>query len=442
MRISRKQSSLYALGALAAASLMAGATSALAKDEVLMAIPTFLTGAGGAAFGVPGKNGAELVIDAINAGTLPAPYNSKGIAGAKIKPLFYDEAGGNTKQVTEMRTKVQKENVDLFVGYISSGTCSAVSPVAEELKVLTILTVCGTPRVFEELVKEPKYLFRTMNTATASNVSLAHYVAQKLKDKKGYTGINQNYAWGQDSWRDFDLAMKVVAPAQKQTTTPQFPKLFSGQYGTEISVMLRAPEQIVHSSVWAGDLEALVIQGSARGLFKDKTFLFTVGDSGVYNLGQKFPLGSLVGARGPYGIYATVDLDPSPMNVWFQKAYRERYKDQPTQSAYQYAQGVLAAKYAYDKAMQANGGKFPSAEQVIKALERAEYPSISGTVKMAIGSGHQAITPDHWGVLAWDDKLGEPVVKDIVKFPAECVNPPDGADSVTWIQGGMKGAKC
>ncbi len=442
MRILNRRTSLHALGMLATASLMAGTTSALAKDEVVMAIPTFLTGAGGPAFGVPGQNGAELVIDAINAGTLPAPYNSKGIAGAKIKPLVYDEAGGNTKQVTEMRTKVQKENVDLFVGYISSGTCSAVSPVAEELKVLTILTVCGTPRVFEELVKEPKYLFRSMNTATASNVSLAHYVAQKLKDKKGYTGINQNYAWGQDSWRDFDLAMKVVAPAQKQTTTPQFPKLFSGQYGTEVSAMLRAPEQIVHSSFWAGDLEALVFQGSARGLFKDKVFLFTVGDSGVYGLGQKFPQNALVGARGPYGIYATAELDPSPMNVWFQKAYRERYKTQPTQSAYQYAQGVLAAKYAYDKAMQANGGKFPSTEQVIAALEGAEFPSISGTVKMAIGKGHQAITPDHWGTLAWDAKLKEPVVKDVVKFPAECVNPPDGVDSVTWIEGGMKGAKC
>ncbi len=439
-----KRAGLFALGTLAAASLMTGAGSALAKDEVVMAIPAFLTGAGGAAFGVPGKNGAELVIDAINAGTLPAPYNSKGIAGAKIKPLFYDEAGGNTKQVTEMRTKAQKENVDLFVGYISSGTCSAVSPVAEELKVLTILTVCGTPRVFEELDTTPHYVFRTLNTATASNVSLAHYVTTHLKDKlkNGYTGINQNYAWGQDSWRDFDLAVQVLAKGTPQKTTPQFPKLFSGQYGTEVSAMLRAPEQIIHSSFWAGDLEGLVLQGGARGLFKQKTFLFTVGDSGVYTLGQKFPQGSLVGARGPYGIYATAQLDPSPLNVWFQKAYRERYKAQPTQSAYQYAQGVLGAKYAYDKAMKDNGGKFPTTEQVIKALEHAEYPTLSGTVKMAIGKGHQAITPDDWGVLAWDPELKEPIVTNVVRYPAECVNPPDGVDSVSWIKGGMKGAKC
>ncbi|NJN40750.1 MAG: ABC transporter substrate-binding protein [Gammaproteobacteria bacterium] len=433
---------MYTLGALTAATLMAGTTGALAKDEVVMAIPTFLTGAGGAAFGVPGKNGAELVIDAINAGTLPAPYNSKGLAGATIKPLVYDEAGGNTKQVTEMRTKAQKENVDVFVGYVSSGTCSAVSPVAEELKVLTILAVCGTPRVFEELVTEPKYLFRSMNTATASNVSLARYVAEKLKGKKGYTGINQNYAWGHDSWRDFDLAMKVVAPKMQQTSAPQFPKLFSGQYGTEVSALLRAPRTSSTRASGGGDLEALILQGSARGLFKDRTFLFTVGDSGVYTLGKKFPDGSLIGARGPYGIFASEKLDSSPLNAWFQKMYRERYKTQPTQSAYQYAQGVLAAKYAYDKAMKANGGKFPSTEQVIAALANSEFPTFSGTVKMAIGKGHQAITPDHWGVIAWDNAADEPTVAEVVKYPAECVNPPDNVDSVSWIKGGMKGAKC
>jgi branched-chain amino acid transport system substrate-binding protein len=429
-----------AAGALASLSLLAG--GALAKDEIVMAVPTFLTGPGGAAFGVPGKNAVELVVDAINAGTLPAPYNSKGFAGAKVKAMIYDEGGGNTKQVTEMRTRAQQDKVDLFVGFISSGTCSAVAPVAEELKVLTLLTVCGTPRIFEEHVKEPKYLFRTMNTATASNVSLAHYVAKKLGNKNGYTGINQNYAWGQDSWRDFDLAMKVLAPKMKQESTPQFPKLFGGQYGAEISALLRSPEQIVHSSVWAGDLEALVLQGSARGLFKDKTFLFTVGDSGVYRLADKFPKGSLIGARGPYGIYATPWLEKSALNLWFQKAYRERFKEPPTQSAYQYAQGVLAAKYAFDEGKKTNNGQFPTTNQVIAALTHAEFPTFSGKVSMKIGKGHQAITDDLWGGLAWDDKAKEPTVKDVIRFKAECVNPPDDVDSVEWIKGGMKGAKC
>lgn len=428
---------------LFAATLVTGAGSALAKDEIIMAIPTFTTGAGGAAFGVPGRNGAELILEAANEGRLPAPYNTKGFGGARAKPLVYDESGGNTKQVAELRNKVQKENVDVVVGYVSSGTCAAIAPVAEELKVLTFLTICGTPRVYEELIKDPKYVFRTINTAVASNVSLARYVVQKYGNKNGYTGVNPNYAWGQDSWRDFDHSMKVLAPKMIQTSPPQFPKLFGGQFGAEISAMLRAPEEIVHSSVWGGDIESLIFQGTPRGLFEKKLFLFTVGDSAVYRLGKQFPMGSLVGARGPYGIYATPQLNTSPLNAWFQKEYRARFKEQPSQASYQYAQGVLAAKYAYDKAAAANGGKFPNTDQVATAMRGATFTSLAGTVKMAISKGHQAITDDMWGVLAWDDKLNEPIVKDVITYPAECVNPPaSAADSTEWIKAGMKGAKC
>jgi len=428
------------IGAAVAATMTFGSGAALAKDELLMAVPTFLTGAGAPAFGIPAKQGAELVIEAINAGTLPAPYNSKGLAGAKINALVYDESGGGTKQVTELRNKVQKQNADLVVGYISSGTCAAVAKTAEELKVLTFLTVCGTPRVFEELVTEPKYVFRTMNHAAANNVSAALYVAKKFANKKGYTGLNQNYAWGQDSWRDFHLAMAQVAPKVKEAGSAKFPKLFSGQYGAEISALLRTRADVVHSSFWGGDLEALFLQGTPRGLFKRKLFVFTVGDTAAYNMGKNFPEGLMVGSRGPYGIYA-VDID-TPLNNWFQKAYRAKYNTPPTQPSYQYAQGVLAAKYAYDKAAKANGGNFPSTDQVIAAMTGATFPSLTTDVKMGLSKGHQGVTGDMWGVTKWDAKRGEPVMTDVVKFSAECVNPPEGVNSVDWIKGGMKGAKC
>ena len=154
--------------------------AALAKEKIVIAVPTFLTGAGAPAFGIPSRNGAEMIVDAINKGKVPAPYNTKGIAGAQVEAIIYDESGGGTKQVTEYRNKVQKLKVDFFAGFISSGTCAAIAPVAEELKTLTIFSTCGTPRVFEELVKNPKYVFRTMNHATADNVGLAHYVAKKF----------------------------------------------------------------------------------------------------------------------------------------------------------------------------------------------------------------------------------------------------------------------
>lgn len=429
----------HVIGTLLAGAIALGGGAAAAQT-VKMAVPTFLTGAGAPAFGIPAKKGVELIVRGINNGELPAPYNSKGLAGRQIELLVYDEAGGNTKQVTELRNKVQKDNVDLVVGYISSGTCSAITPIAEELKVLTITTVCGTPRVFEELVKNPKYVFRTMNHATANNVSAAQYLVKRMKgDIKGIIGLNQNYAWGQDSWRDFELAMKELAPEVKASSKQQFPKLFSGQYGTEISVLLRARENVVHSSFWGGDLESFIGQASARGLFKRKTFIFTVGETVAYRLGKKFPQGLMVGTRGPYGMYA-VD-DQTPLNQWFQREYRKAYGEPPAQPSYQFAQGILAAKYAYDKAARVTGG-FPSTDQVILALEGATYPTFVGNVRMALSNGHQAITDDLWGVTVWDSAKNEMVVKDVEVFRAECINPPEGVGSIEWLEGGMKGARC
>jgi len=418
--------------------LSAGAASA---QTVKIGVPTFLTGAGAPAFGIPGKQGVELIVRGINNGELPAPYNTKGLAGRQIEAMIYDEAGGGTKQVTELRNKVQKDKVDAIIGQISSGTCAATTKVSEEIKVLTIQTVCGTPRIFEDINPNPKYVFRTMNHGTANNVSAARYIVSKHKDKaaKGFTGINQNYAWGQDSWRDFSLAMANLMPSSKGSKKNQMPKIFAGQYGSEISAISRAKEGLVHSSFWGGDLEAFIGQAGARGLFNRKLFVFTVGETVAYRLGKKFPEGIIVGTRGPYGMYV-VD-DPTPLNQWFQKEFRKAYGTPPAQPAYQYAQGFLGAKYAYDKAAKA-AGKFPTTDQVIDALTGATFPTFVGDVRMALGKGHQGVTDDMWGVTTWDKGRGEMVVKDVVKFTPECVMPPAGVKGVDWIKGGMKGAKC
>ena len=84
----------------------------------------------------------------INEGSVPAPYNSPGIGGRQVSHFFIDEHGGSTKQVAEFRNMVQRQNVDVVMGYISSGDCLAIPAVADELKQLTVLIDCGTPRVF------------------------------------------------------------------------------------------------------------------------------------------------------------------------------------------------------------------------------------------------------------------------------------------------------
>ena len=190
----------------------------------------------GQSFGNPAWEGAKTVIDALNAGSLPKPYDKVGFGGLKIEVHLIDEAGGATKQVEEMRNAFERDHVDAVLGYVSSGDCLAVSPAAEELKKLLVLFDCGTPRIFEE--NKFKYVFRTAAHGAMDNIAMAHYLVKRGIKVTDVAAINQDYAWGQDSWKDFKGSLAQLEP-QAKTKVELWPKFGAGQYGTEISTLLQ-----------------------------------------------------------------------------------------------------------------------------------------------------------------------------------------------------------
>ena len=91
----RPTTTLGAVG-IALAAALAGIVPGLvtpvqAKDSVLIAVPAFLSGPAAGPFGVPARNGAEMVIDAINEGALPAPAGQEG--PQRRGPVFFVENG-------------------------------------------------------------------------------------------------------------------------------------------------------------------------------------------------------------------------------------------------------------------------------------------------------------------------------------------------------------
>jgi branched-chain amino acid transport system substrate-binding protein len=429
----------FAARALTVASLtLAGTLGAATQGtpaQVKLGVVSFLSGPAAAPFGIPGRNGAELLIDALNAGKAPAPYNTVGLGGAQIEVKFVDESGSTAQVVTEYRNLVQRDGVDAVVGYISSGSCLAVTPVAEELKALTVYYDCGTPRIFEETPR--KYVFRPPPTATMDNVGAARYLVAKLKDIKRFSGINQNYAWGQDSWRDFASAMAVLSPAAK-ADKELFPKLFAGEYGAEISTLLISGSQAVHTSFWDGDLESFIYQSDARGLAKRMPIVGTTVEASMWRLRDKIPDGTIVGGRGPNGPLAP----DTPLNAWFHKTYSERYGVPPTYPSYQMALALLGLKVAWEKAQAKNGGARPNTEEVIAAFEGIAYDGPSGHVALSIGKGHQGVQETAYGTFRFNKQKNAPEIVDVVRFPADCVNPPADMTADDWIKGGMKSAGC
>ena len=447
--VARCLSASLAASAIVATAVMLAASPANASDKpIRIGLVTFLSGPAAGPFGVPARIAAEAIVESLNAGEAPAPHSSVGFSGVPIELVIIDEAGGATKQVAEFRNLVERQKVDFVIGYISSGDCLAIPPVAEELKKLTVLFDCGTPRVFEEA--SYKYVFRTRPHATMDAVAGARYLLETRPDLKSYAGINQNYAWGQDSWKDWTAVIEVLRP-KAEVTTSQMPKFGAGQYGAEISALMRGRPEVIHSSLWGGDLEAFMLQSTPRGLFQRSGLLLVAGEPNLHRLVGNIPDGTIVGARGPHGVFAR----KSELNDWLRQIYKAKTGREPNFPAYSIAQAFLGLKAAYERArlekvknaipMAAVEGvkegmeeayRMPNTEEVIAAFEYLTYETPSGKVMMKLGKGHQAVQGTAYGTTR---KVGgEIIVENIKYYPVEQVQPPEGVKSIDWIKGGLK----
>ncbi len=426
---------MWRAAAAVAAACSFVALPAQAEETFRIGVVSFLSGQAAESFGVPAVNGGKVLIEAFNKGEAPAPYNKPGFGGMKIEAVYVDENGGAVKQVQELRNLFDREKVDVVVGYVSSGDCLAVSPVAEEMQRLLVLYDCGTPRIFED--NNYKYVFRTASHGVMDNVALARYLkARDIKvDKMNL--INQDYAWGHDSRSDFLLSMEQLYP-QATVGANLLPKFGAGQYGTEISALMNQKADVLHSSMWGGDLQAFVLQAGPRGVFNRSQVVLSAADHVLQGLGQRMPDGVILGARGAYGL-----LSPkSDLNDWWWDIYQKAYDSYPAQAPYRMAQSLMGLKLAVEKAQADNGGAKPTNEQIAAALRGSQWPAPGGTIRMALGNGQQAMQETAIGRTRYDKERKLVVLDDIQRFAAECVNPPPDMKSDEWIKSGFKGARC
>jgi branched-chain amino acid transport system substrate-binding protein len=266
------------------------------------------------------------------------------------------------------------------------------------------------------------------------SVGAARYILAANPKLTKVNGINQNYAWGQDSWNDFIKAVQKLKPGVTVGTS-QMPNLGAGQYSTEVSALMVNEAQFLHSSFWGGDMEGLVLQGGARGLFDKQTPILTTGETAMFRLTEQLPDGTVIGGRGPFGVFAP----DNALNKWFRDAYIKKFNTPPTYPSYKMAQAILGLKAAADKAAAKKKGA-PGEDEVIAALEGLEFDAPAGKVKMALGKGHQAVQEMVYA--RYKKAGGKPTVENVVRYPAECVNPPDGMTAEKWIESGFPQAKC
>jgi branched-chain amino acid transport system substrate-binding protein len=405
-------------GALTALAVT-GALAQSKPTELKVGITTFLSGPA-SVFGVPGMAAADLYIEQLNA--------AGGINGVKIVPTYIDEGVGADKLLSEYRRVVQETGTKVMLSAVSSGNCNIIAPVAEDLKVLNILWDCGTEKVLEE--KRYRYVTRTQANATIEMLSTVLYLLKTKPDIKTIAVMNQDYAWGRDSWELFRNALLALKPDVK-IVAELFPKFGATDYSTEISRLQALRPDVILSTSWGGDLDTFVRQASQRGLMKSSLLVLPLAESSLERLGTALPDGVIVGARGDhYFLHPQYKDEPKLKN--FTKKFQEKTGAYPIYPVFHMVQALDGLVAGYQKAIKVNKGQWPSTEQVADAMRGLEFRGLTGVVK--IREDGQGLEDQLLGVTRKVAGYNFPVLEKIMIYPADLISTPVGQKSPEWVK--------
>ena len=403
--------------------------SAQPTEPIRIGIVTFLSGPGAGPFGVPARNAAELTFDALNAGTVPAPYQTKGFGGTPVEMVVIDEAGPVSSVVTQYRNLVQRD-VDIVIGYVSSGSCLAIAPVAEELKKLTVFFDCGTPRVFEDA--SYRYVFRTASHATMDNVARGEVRPGQLPRRDAHRGHQPELRLGpgfMEGLRDLDEGWWCPGLRSRPRRCRSCSPASTGPRSRPCS---RASRTWSIPASGAGTWRHSSCSPPRATCSRAATCCSPPGETLIHRPQVQVPDGTVIGARGPHSVFAP----DNELNRWFRSTYEKRYGAPPPFSSYHMVQAILGTKAAYEKAKAAANGKAPDQDQIAAAFEGLSFETPSGTTKMALGKGHQGIQGTAYGMTK--SVQGRLTITNVTRYAAEEVNPPEGVKSEDWIRSGFK----
>jgi len=303
-----------------------------------------------------------------------------------------------------------------------------VAPMAEDLKVLNIMWDCGTQTIFEKASYH--YVFRTQANATPEMLSTLLYLLKVKPDLKTIAVLNQDYAWGRDSWNIFSTALKVLKPDVK-VVAEFFPKFGSPDFSAEISRLLALRPDAILSTSWGGDLDNFIRQSVQRGLAARTTLVLPLAESSLQRLGKDMPEGVIVGGRGDH-YFLHPEYKDTPEFKSFIQRFKEKTGDYPIYSCFHMIQALAATKKAYEQAIAANGGAWPSEEQVIAQMTGLRFRGLGREI--TIREDHQGLEDQMLGLSKHVPDYKCAVLDNMMIFPADKITTPVGLESTAWLK--------
>ncbi len=410
------RSSIAQIGLAAAIALGTAASAQEAPSEFNIGVFTFTSGPA-AAYGMPGRQGAELMIDMINEGG--------GIGGVPVRATYVDEAQGAEGVISEYRRLASDLDTQVMIAALSSSNCLALAPVADQIGMPTISWNCDTHQLFLE--EELQYTFRPNGNTIPEFAAFAAYLMEVNPDAQRIAIINPDYAFGHDAGEIVKATLSAINP-DVEIVAELYPSLGASSFQTEISRLSAARPDAIFSNLWGADLENFIRQAQPRGLFNQSQMILALGETVLESLG--LPDGVIVGVLGD-GWWNTPTARANELTVAFTEAYQDRYGEYPVFPTMKMANALLFMQQAVEDAIAEADGDWPSREQIAAAMEGRTFESLTGTV--VLREDNDAVVDQVVGVSMQDEDLGFTGIGNMVRYPGEALMPPIGEDPIAWL---------
>lgn len=403
--------------ALAATLALAGTAPAQDRPAALgVGVFTFLSGPA-AAYGMPGRQGAELIVEQINA--------AGGIGGVPVEPIYVDEAQGAQGVISEYRRLAESGSVAAMIAALSSGNCLALAPVAEQLEMPTLAWNCDTHQLL--LDGASSYYYRPNGNTIPEFMAYALYFLAENPDVRRIAIINPDYAFGHDAAAIVRATLQAINP-DIEVVAELFPRLGSSTFQTEISRLSSARPDVIFSNLWGADLENFARQAMPRGLFQQSTMVLALGETILQRV--DLPEGTIIGVLGD-GYWRSPEAVEIGRAAGFAEAYRARYSEDPVFPTMKMVNAFLVLEAAYDRAIADNGGAWPDAAALTAALEGLSVETMTGTITFR--EDNDAPVDQIVGRVGRAEGVDGLVMTDMVRFDGNTLMPPLGTDPIAWI---------
>ena len=266
-----------------------------------LGIVTFLTGPAAAPFGIPDRNAAELLIEALNAGKVPAPYNQVGLRRRQDRGQIRRRGGFGRQR----RHRIPQPRAARSASTSSSATsrraaASRSTPVAEELKALTVL----------DDLRHAAHL-----RGKAAQLRVPRQPARDHGQRRG-----RQIRAGPRS-----RTSRSIPASTRTTPGARIPGAISAWRMKDARAQgdrrQGAVSETVRRRIRRRDLDAAdverrrsSIRASTTAISKRSStrraradcsqripIVLTTGEAAIWRLGDKLPDGTIIGARGPHG---------------------------------------------------------------------------------------------------------------------------------------------